>query len=172
MENFRLFITDDFENCKIADSCLTFEKGKLIHDISIDNDNNDDKKNNNDISVIKNDVKNTYTTNTMKNNHSSTNSLNNINNDNNTSILDNNFEIDFMEVWACGGEKYIKNGMLSLKKDRELKYETLQKARKVDKAQFFNNAFNQEFLLSNTFSHRNQSRENPNEDACMFAKPS
>jgi hypothetical protein len=40
--------------------------------------------------------------------------------------------------------------------DRDVRAENIQKARKVDKAQFFNSAFDQEFLLGNTFAHKGQ----------------
>jgi hypothetical protein len=66
----------------------------------------------------------------------------------------NNFEIDFLEVFACGGEQFIEKGLQSLAKDREIRDENIQRARKVDKAQFFNSAFDQEFLLSGTFAHK------------------
>ena len=74
-------------------------------------------------------------------------------------IAKNNFEIDFVEVWATGGEQYIQQGLKALAKDREIRDENIQRARKVDKAQFFNNAFDQEFLLSGTFSHRAQAAD-------------
>lgn len=66
----------------------------------------------------------------------------------------NNFEIDFLEVFACGGEQFIEKGLQSLAKDREIRDENIQRARKVDKAQFFNSTFDQEFLLSGTFAHK------------------
>jgi TLD len=72
----------------------------------------------------------------------------------------NNFEIDHIEVYACGGEKFIQSGMKALEKDREVRDENIQKARQVDKAQFFNNVFDQEFLLSATFAHKTQTAEN------------
>jgi TLD len=75
-------------------------------------------------------------------------------------VSKNNFEIDHIEVYACGGEKFIQSGMKALEKDREIRDENIQKARQVDKAQFFNNAFDQEFLLSATFAHKTQTAEN------------
>lgn len=77
------------------------------------------------------------------------------------SITKSNFEIDYLEVWACGGEQFIQDGLKALAKEREIRDENIQKARKVDKAQFFNNSFDQEFLLSGTFAHRGQSRDAP-----------
>ena len=67
-----------------------------------------------------------------------------------------NFEIDCLEVWACGGNDMIQKGMKAQAKEREIKNESIEKARKVDKAQFFNNAFDREFLLSGTFAHKEQ----------------
>lgn len=69
------------------------------------------------------------------------------------------FEIDCLEIWACGGQEAVQQGLLAQKKNREIKDEAIQKARKVDKAQFFNNSFDAEFLLSNTFAHRQQVRD-------------
>jgi hypothetical protein len=118
LEGFRLFITDSFEQCMAAESCLTFETGKLISTgatASVEQ-----------IPGMPGRVR---------------------------------FEIDTLEVWACGGEEVISKGMDYMKKDREIREENIQKARKVDKAQFFNNSFDREFLLSNTFAHKQQQRD-------------
>lgn len=69
------------------------------------------------------------------------------------------FEIDHLEVYACGGKQIIERGMKALANDREIRDENIQRARKVDKAQFFNNAFDREFLLSGTFAHTAQSAD-------------
>ena len=45
---------------------------------------------------------------------------------------------------------YLYNPQLSSISDN------IQRARKVDKAQFFNNSFDKEFLLSGTFQHSSQ----------------
>ena len=47
------------------------------------------------------------------------------------------FEIDHLEVYACGGKQVIEQGMKALANDREIRDENIQRARKVDKAQFF-----------------------------------
>lgn len=64
------------------------------------------------------------------------------------------FEIDVLEVWACGGIERVEKGLHAQKQNRMMAQETIDKARKVDKAAFFNNAFDQEFLLSSTFNHK------------------
>jgi hypothetical protein len=71
------------------------------------------------------------------------------------------FEIGILEVWACGGEQLISKGMSSMTKDREIRDENIRKAKKVDKAQFFNNSFDREFLLTNTFAHKETQRDDP-----------
>lgn len=118
MGNFRLFISESFENCTAAESCLTFEGGDLLPD----------------------------TRDTMSIEGKKEFDL----------MPKNKFDIDFLEVWATGGAKFIDQGLQALSKDRQIKDENIQKARKVDKAQFFNNTFDQEFLLSSTFLHRTQ----------------
>ena len=69
------------------------------------------------------------------------------------------FEIDCIEIWGCGGEEAISRGRTAQQLDRSLKSDAIEKARKVDKAQFFNNSFDQEFLLSNTLQHRQQTSD-------------
>jgi TLD len=112
-EGYRIFIPDTFENCRASDSCLTFEGGALMPDIS--------------------------TTESEK-----------------WSSGKYHFEIDQLEVWACGGPEAIKHGMQVQEHERALREENIQKARKVDKAQFLDNAFDKEFLLSKTFAHKAQ----------------
>lgn len=60
------------------------------------------------------------------------------------------FEIECLEIWACGGDDALLKGFQSQTEARQIKQNTIDKARKVDKAQFFGNAFDREFLLSNT----------------------
>jgi hypothetical protein len=69
------------------------------------------------------------------------------------------FEIDALEVWACGGQQRVERGLKAQEKDREIARENIDKARKIDKAAFFNNSFDQEFLLSSTFSHKQYQTE-------------
>ena len=35
IKNFRIFIPDNFETCRASDSCLTFESGALLPDLSV-----------------------------------------------------------------------------------------------------------------------------------------
>jgi TLD len=72
------------------------------------------------------------------------------------------FDIDCLEIWACGGADAIQKGLEAQRQDRAIRDEVIQKARKVDKAQFFNNAFDAEFLLGETLSHRQQISDRDN----------
>eukprot|EP01035_Chromulina_nebulosa_P021176 gene21176-27434_t len=69
---------------------------------------------------------------------------------------DNNFEIDVLEVWGCGGEEIVNSGLQEQSNHRQMNEKTINQARKVDKATFFNNAFDQEFLLSKTMQHKRE----------------
>jgi hypothetical protein len=137
MESFRLFIPESFENCKAAESCLTFDGGKLITGEENGKSLIDDAK----------DLKSFFS----------------------SPLNKNDFEIDVLEVWACGGDEFIQAGMSALAKDREIRDENIRRARKVDKAQFFNNAFDQEFLLSGTFQHRTQAAGRDDEQSHVLA---
>ena len=64
------------------------------------------------------------------------------------------FQIDTMEIWGCGGDDLIKQGLYAQGKDRNSRDDLIRQARKVDKAAFADNAFDQEFLLSKTFAHK------------------
>ncbi|KAG2532987.1 hypothetical protein JM18_000843 [Phytophthora kernoviae] len=59
------------------------------------------------------------------------------------------FVIDTIEGWGCGGEE----SDLSQKAHRQETADLINRARKVDKAQFLGNDFDKEFLLSKTFGH-------------------
>lgn len=73
-------------------------------------------------------------------------------------MRDDKFEIDVLEVWGCGGDDVVSSGLRSQQKHRGVAQQAIDKARKVDKAAFFNNSFDQEFLLSNTLQHRSQAQ--------------
>lgn len=64
------------------------------------------------------------------------------------------FNILELEVFGCGGDLAVAEALKAQKKDRAARDELIQKARTVDKAAFVDNAFDQEFLLSKTFSHK------------------
>lgn len=74
----------------------------------------------------------------------------------------NKFEIDILEVWACGGDEFISSGLRAQQEQRGINQQAINKARKVDKAAFFNNSFDQEFLLSSTFQHRKETQDRQN----------
>ena len=64
------------------------------------------------------------------------------------------FEILELEIFGCGGDLAVSEALQAQKKDRAVRDDLIQKARTVDKAAFVDNAFDQEFLLSKTFSHK------------------
>ena len=64
------------------------------------------------------------------------------------------FEIESLEIWGTGGDELIEKGIKSQELNRNIREDAIQKARKVDKAAFANNSFDQEFLLSKTFAHK------------------
>ena len=59
-----------------------------------------------------------------------------------------------IEIWGTGGQSVIINALQSQEKKREVIADSISKARKVDKAQFANSSFDQEFLLAKTFAHK------------------
>lgn len=66
------------------------------------------------------------------------------------------FEIDSIEIWGCGGSEKVSHALKAQLKEREITSEAIQKARKVDRGQFFGNKFDQEFFLSKTMQHRQE----------------
>ena len=66
------------------------------------------------------------------------------------------FEIDNIEFWCCGTDEVIAKGMRGLQVDRANRDELIRKAQSCDKAAFFRNDFDNEFLLGNTLAHRNE----------------
>ena len=69
------------------------------------------------------------------------------------------FEIDALEVWGCGGATRVDAALKAREHTRQVMAENIQKARKVDKAAFFDSSFDREFLLGNTFSHDKEKQE-------------
>ncbi|RMX70119.1 hypothetical protein DD238_000242 [Peronospora effusa] len=59
------------------------------------------------------------------------------------------FMIDAIEVWGCGGAQ----GALNQKAHRQETANLINRARKVDKAQFVGNDFDKEMFLGKTFGH-------------------
>lgn len=72
----------------------------------------------------------------------------------NVNDLGTRFNIECLEVWACGGDEIINSGLSAQSKDRDVRAENINKARQCDKAAFANNTFDQEFLLGKTFEHK------------------
>ena len=66
----------------------------------------------------------------------------------------NTFEIMTLEVWGCGGEESIRAGLEGQQVDRAVRDENISRAKKVDKAAFFNNDFDREMFLGGTFAHK------------------
>ena len=64
-------------------------------------------------------------------------------------------QIADIEVWACGGIENLQ--YQAEQKQREQK--RIDKARKVDKAEFVNSDFDKEFLLEGTFKHSAQKED-------------
>lgn len=60
-----------------------------------------------------------------------------------------NFTIEAMEVWGCGGE----DDVLRQKAFRNDTAEMINRARKVDKAQFVGSDFDKEMFFGKTFGH-------------------
>ncbi len=69
------------------------------------------------------------------------------------------FEIATLEIWGCGGNSRVERAMKAQTANRQVVDEAFAKARKVDKAQFFDNSFDREFLLSNTFAHDKEKQD-------------
>lgn len=69
------------------------------------------------------------------------------------------FDIEHLEVWGSGGTELIESGLRAQADHRKVLAHTIDKARKVDKAQFFSNGFDREYLLPNTFSHHKDMQE-------------
>lgn len=65
-----------------------------------------------------------------------------------------NFEIGCIEIWAIGGAECVETGMKAMAESQYIKKKTIEKARKIDKAQFFNNEFDREMFLGGQFQHR------------------
>ena len=61
-----------------------------------------------------------------------------------------------LEVWGCGGSKAIKAALAGLENKRAQNRLIIERARKVDKAAFFNNEFDEEMFLGGVFEHRKQ----------------
>jgi hypothetical protein len=68
---------------------------------------------------------------------------------------EHHFEIDGIEIWAVGGDEIWQSGAEAQKQTRSIQDKNIERARKVDKAQFFNNDFDREFFLAKTLGNDN-----------------
>ena len=69
---------------------------------------------------------------------------------------DDVFDIDSIEIWAVGGDHQIASALQARGKQRALNEDTMQKARSVDRAAFFNSTFDQEMFLGKTMAHKSE----------------
>lgn len=65
------------------------------------------------------------------------------------------FEIDTLEVWGVGGTQVVDEALGARSRQRDIKNAAIQKARKVDKAQFLDD-FRSGIIESKAFQHRQQ----------------
>jgi hypothetical protein len=65
------------------------------------------------------------------------------------------FEIDNLEVWGVGGTQVVEEALGARSRQRDIKNAAIQKARKVDKAQFLDD-FRSGLIESKAFQHRSQ----------------
>jgi len=71
-------------------------------------------------------------------------------------------DLDAIEIWAVGGDEKIASALAARNVQRGLNEDTLQKARKVDKAAFFGSKFDREMFLGKTFAHQSESEGRDN----------
>jgi hypothetical protein len=149
-EGFRLFIPDTFEGCIARSMCPTYESGRLIfHEYQKQSKKERISNLTNSVSKIEeNEAEEEEEEDTMDELFAEVES----------------FEIMNIEVWGSGGYQRVEHGLLAQQEARKIMYENIDKARKVDKAQFFSNGFDREFLLSNTFSHQKDMQERVEEE--------
>ena len=67
-------------------------------------------------------------------------------------------------MWGVGGDAVVQEALGARTKQREIKHAAIQKARKVDKAQFLDD-FKSGLIESKAFAHREQIRGR--EGACV-----
>ena len=65
------------------------------------------------------------------------------------------FDIESIEVWGVGGDDVVEEALGSRDRQREIAFANIQKARKVDKAQFLDD-FNSGLFSSKAFAHKQQ----------------
>lgn len=127
-DSFRLWIPDTLENCVVRSNCLTYEPGSLLTRTA-------------EVKGATTDGHCEFDATTSPTKVSSPFACRN----------EVYFEIDCIEIYGCGGDETLAYGLKAQQEARKTKDEHIQRARKVDKAQFFNNPFDREFLLGGTF---------------------
>jgi hypothetical protein len=65
------------------------------------------------------------------------------------------FDVDSIEVWGVGGDAVVASALEGRSKSRQVRAEGIQKARKVDKAQFLDD-FQSGLVSSKAFAHQQQ----------------
>lgn len=148
LEGFRIFIPDSLENCTARGNCPTYEAGKLLLSSDQFDEILPNSTNNNSYTTGGIASSNSFSSAYLKNSYSSNYKPTNI----------ESFNIDTLEVWGCGGNNRVAEALSAQLEHRKQANIALEKARKVDKAAFFNNDFDREFLLGQTTSHSKHNR--------------
>jgi len=68
------------------------------------------------------------------------------------------FELVTVELWGVGGTTALVEAANSQKQARAIEDASIQRARKVDKAAFFENSFDREMFLGKTFNQSDGGR--------------
>ena len=131
VESFRLWIPESLESCVLRTNCLTYEPGSLLAA---------DTR----LATRAPSIQDNPTTTSLYKETSSTSTTYS------SSPNSQFFDIDCLEIWACGGNSLIEKGLSKQKEARDIQQQHIDKARKVDKAQFFSNPFDREMFLGNT----------------------
>ena len=63
------------------------------------------------------------------------------------------FDLDTIEIYACSGCGGMEQGLKAQELYRKQALVNTERARKVDRATFFNNEFDREMFLGKTFAH-------------------
>ena len=129
VESFRLWIPESLESCVLRTNCLTYEPGSLLAA----------------------DTRLATRAPSIQDTTSSTAYS--------SSPNTHYFDIDCLEIWACGGNSLVEKGLSKQKEARDIQQQHIDKARKVDKAQFFSNPFDREMFLGNTVGQQYTSED-------------
>ena len=75
------------------------------------------------------------------------------------------FKLAELEIWGVGGDEAWTKGLAGREMARGVRFEHIQRARKVDKAAFLESSFDREMLLGQTFAHQQQVQDR--EPTCL-----